>query len=370
LALSEAPAYSPVLRLTDRGVVLGKGTVIAALIDQPGGTALALNGQEERILTLLSVARQELVDPDRILRGLQTVSRALQKGDSSLAAIALCQFGQPPLADERLAKTLTWAECRLAKGRPAQALLKMQGLLKETITFGKQYDPCQPRTPAGNGKESGQWCSTDWDGTSGRYGDNTKKEIIRKKIDEALQGKKAIAVVGGAADDTMDGPAHELARKLQAEYPSTKVVYFTNDGKATVDGKEVTLKEWLASQGKDPDVGSDNVAVIGHSWGGDTAAKAVASGNKVGALITLDPVSHNPPDLDAVNSNAKNWINVNANPTDSTRNKPGLHGNFWAGIGGAWNGDPQGHASQHYNADINHAGIRDLMGYQQEQSSY
>jgi len=159
LALSEAPAYSPVLRLTDRGVVLGKGTVIAALIDQPGGTALALDGQEERILTLLSVARQELVDPDRILRGLQTVSRALQKGDSSLAAIALCQLGQPPLADERLAKTLTWAECRLAKGRPAQTLLKMQGLTKQTISFAKEYDPNQPRVPGGNGKVSGEFAS-------------------------------------------------------------------------------------------------------------------------------------------------------------------------------------------------------------------
>jgi len=158
LGLPEAPAYSPALRLTDRGVVLGKGTVIAALIDHPGGTALAIDGQEERILTLLSVARQELVDPDRILRGLQTVSRALQKGDTSLAAIALCQLGQPPLTDERLAKTLTWADNRLAKGRPALTLLKMQGLLRETITFGKIYTQ---HVPAGNGRQSGQFAPKD-----------------------------------------------------------------------------------------------------------------------------------------------------------------------------------------------------------------
>jgi len=59
LGLRPAPAWAERLTLCDKGVVLGKGTVIVGLTDLPyGGTGLDLEGKEERVVTLLSVARQ------------------------------------------------------------------------------------------------------------------------------------------------------------------------------------------------------------------------------------------------------------------------------------------------------------------------
>jgi len=124
-----SPAYSETLRLTDKGVVLGKGTVIAALQDRPeGGTGLAIDGKEPRILALLSLARQELVDEDKVLGCLATASRALQKGDTALAAIAISHLGQPRLEDERLAKRLGIASIKLAGGVHPSDLMKAYGL--------------------------------------------------------------------------------------------------------------------------------------------------------------------------------------------------------------------------------------------------
>jgi hypothetical protein len=107
--LPEAPAYCDTLRLCDRGVVLGKGTVIAALEDRLGGRAgLAIAGQEERILALLSFARKKLAPPD-ILQGLESVSRILNDKALSQACTRLIFVGQPALCDEDFAEFLDLA---------------------------------------------------------------------------------------------------------------------------------------------------------------------------------------------------------------------------------------------------------------------
>jgi hypothetical protein len=74
----------------------------------------------------------------------------------------------------------------------------------------------------------------------------------------------------------------------------------------------------------------------------------------VGALITIDPVSHGRPDMGKVRENSGNWINVNANPDPAKRAEERNDGNLVAGVGGAWNSAPKGYAHQHYNANINH----------------
>ncbi len=129
------------------------------------------------------------------------------------------------------------------------------------------------------------------------------------------------------------------------QYPNAEVEYFTND-------EDKRLKKWLNERGHI--YGTDSVGLIGHSWGGDTAATVVAQGAKVGSLITVDPVSHFPPDLGDVKTNAKNWINVNANPNEAKEKEDVMHSNWIAGMGGAWNNDPVGYADHHYNANMNH----------------
>ena len=58
LGLDEPPQYCERLTLCDRGVVLGRGTVIAPLVELPGGrVGLNLEDRAEEILALLSVAR-------------------------------------------------------------------------------------------------------------------------------------------------------------------------------------------------------------------------------------------------------------------------------------------------------------------------
>ena len=66
---------------------------------------------------------------------------------------------------------------------------------RDRIALGKSCED-EPRIPAGN-RTGGEWCNANWDGTSGYYGDNTRTDIIKNRIDDALQGKKFIAVIGG-----------------------------------------------------------------------------------------------------------------------------------------------------------------------------
>lgn len=362
--LPPVPAHSPTLCLTDRGVVLGKGTVIASLRPYPDGVGLDVTGNEDRILTLLSLAGDGLVDPERVLTGFHAASHALRRGETVRGAIALCHLNQPPLHDDTLTKGLLLADQLLTAGMSPLTLLKRQGLLPPSPTRSdevrKENENHYPGgVPDGKGGEFAPK-----DGTSGTYGDNIKIDYVREKIEDALKGKKSIALVGGANDDREDGPMKKLVAYMINKYPGADIKYFDNEGnpdpKTDNTGKNVgTLKEWL--QKKIAENGSDNVAAVGHSWGGDTVASVVSHGVKIGALITLDPVSQFRPNMENIRENAKNWININANPDKTTReNEPGW-GNFLAGIGGDWGNTPQKYAHHHYNANVNHAEISDIL---------
>ncbi len=191
-----------------------------------------------------------------------------------------------------------------------------------------------------------------WDGTHGDSGDNIDLGIIRQQIYEALKNKKAIAIVGGAGDKTLGHVMEDVYRDMQRNNKGINIQYFTSD-------QDKELKAWLEKQGQT--YGSDNIAVVGHSWGGDTAAKVVANGTKVGALITIDPVSHFRPERRDVRANTNNWINVNANPNEAKRATDFMSSNLIAGMGGAWNSWPLGYANYHFNANINHAGAAEVI---------
>ena len=73
------------------------------------------------------------------------------------------------------------------------------------------------------------------------------------------------------------------------------------------------------------------------------------------------PVSRDKPDLEQVKANADTWININANPNWEKRQEPFMTGNNIAGVGGAWNNTPRGHADYHYNANSNHGGPGEVL---------
>ena len=124
LGLDETPQYCERLTLCDRGVVLGQGTVIAPLVELPGGrVGLKLEDRAEEILALLSVARGAPAHPHTLDR-LNNVSNSLQRGDRVLAEIGLALVGQPVLSGPVAAEALAKAAVALSAGADPRALMK------------------------------------------------------------------------------------------------------------------------------------------------------------------------------------------------------------------------------------------------------
>lgn len=144
------------------------------------------------------------------------------------------------------------------------------------------------------------------------------------------------AYVGGFFDRTLEGPA--FAAYDRAVRAGITAEYFTWD-----EGSK--LASWI-------DANNGNVTVIGHSYGGDTAASVVAQGRAVKMLVTVDPVSWFRPDFAAVQANAGIWTNWNATGGQGTLP------NIIAGLGGAWNNAPSPYTTWHGSGGIqNHATI-------------
>jgi hypothetical protein len=74
--------------VTEYGLVLGAGTLLAKM----GDDGLRVDGEEERIPTLLAIAYRGDV-PSAALRALRRVSKHWQGGDKCLAAIHPAQSG-------------------------------------------------------------------------------------------------------------------------------------------------------------------------------------------------------------------------------------------------------------------------------------
>lgn len=103
---------------------------------------------------------------------------------------------------------------------------------------------------------------------------------------------------------------------------------------------------------------NDPIHLIGHSYGGDTAAKAALKAcRKVDILITIDPVSHHRPNLQDLANNVGTWIDV-----DAEGGSPFNIANILAGGGGGWNGAPYGLADSYIQDDnVGHADFEQMM---------
>lgn len=99
------------------------------------------------------------------------------------------------------------------------------------------------------------------------------------------------------------------------------------------------------------------INLIGHSYGGDTAATVAANSSRhIDSLTTIDPVSWFKPDFNKVKENTTTWINMNA--VTSSRWK---FDNIVAGIGGAWNEKPEGYADVFLNVNADHADFEGML---------
>ena len=139
------------LTITGAGLTLGAGTVLARMTIE-GSSHLAIDGEEERILALLSVAFDKSISANAI-GNLRRASEQWSRGDKCLAHIHLAHAGLPQLDKEGAAR-LALAGKVLAKGFSPRALLKVFGLLR-AADDALRFNPNQPRVPAGSGRESG-----------------------------------------------------------------------------------------------------------------------------------------------------------------------------------------------------------------------
>jgi hypothetical protein len=159
-------SIEPAATFTQAGLVLGAGTVLATRsTDRWGRPTLAIDGNEERILALLAVAYGGSAEPG-IISHLRRASTHYAEGETCLALICLAHAGLHSLDDpKKAAYRLFTADALLADGLAPRDLLKACGIDPSFLNrVGKGFNVAEPRIPAGNGIESGNW--TD-DGASG-----------------------------------------------------------------------------------------------------------------------------------------------------------------------------------------------------------
>ncbi len=148
--------------LSEHGLFLG-GVLLAKMRDD----GLCLDGEEERILTLLSIAHGRAASPLE-LGHLPRVSKHWQGDEKCLATIALAQSGLGKL-DEDGAFRLSLAVELLDAGFAPREIARELGFDPPADLVKHNYNPNELRVPAGSGGKaaSGHCPGTPRRGTPG-----------------------------------------------------------------------------------------------------------------------------------------------------------------------------------------------------------
>ena len=117
---------------------------------------------------------------------------------------------------------------------------------------------------------------------------------------------------------------------------------------------------WSAAIAAQP--AGTRIVLVGHSWGGDTAAQAAAAlaaqGRPVDTLVTVDPVGRGLSEgfMRRVRAGSREWINIRA-----TGGGWFDQSNIIAALGGPYGAMPQRFATQYLEAPVAHAEFRDML---------
>src|SRR5260370_10675709 len=115
-AWSERPRLSPiepVMTITDKGLVLGAGTVLVKRPTDPNDKAeLVFAEAEERLLALLAIAYCRAVPPS-VLNNIRRAARTWAEGDKCLALVHLARTGLQQLEEGEAAPFRLFAADRL-----------------------------------------------------------------------------------------------------------------------------------------------------------------------------------------------------------------------------------------------------------------
>src|SRR5579862_1156168 len=155
-AREQATVISPMLTLAPEGLVLGAGTVLVRA--DSARRLQSLDGQEARVLALLSAAYGRAVAPS-VLGNIKRAAKAWGEGDDCLAYIHLAHARLPALQDQvEAARRLFVADGFMRAGTSPRAVFQALGFGAAYIdAVVKLFNPDEPRVPAGSGRTSGEW---------------------------------------------------------------------------------------------------------------------------------------------------------------------------------------------------------------------
>jgi hypothetical protein len=124
------------------------------------------------VLALLSAAYGRAIAPS-VLGNIERAAKSWSQGDDFTAHIHLAHTGLRALDDfPKAAHRLGMAKGGLDHGASPRDIFEALRLDAHYIdALEKQYNPAQPRVPAGQGRISGQWTSGDW-GDGGAASEN------------------------------------------------------------------------------------------------------------------------------------------------------------------------------------------------------
>ncbi len=212
------------------GLVLGANTVLAKR-NRDG--ALALDGEEAKLLTLLSVAHGRAIDAS-ILKSFRQASDCAKAGDACMAsmhvALALPVLRDPLDASRRLYV----ADGLLARGvRPRDIWVALEFDTAPFDALEKEYNPNQPRVPVGSGRPSGRW-------TSGDASSSASAIAIGAEPGAEWAGAEALSALRERAAATLGRLAIAAAESAARYAPPTAflaaLLYSSEAGGAKVQG--------------------------------------------------------------------------------------------------------------------------------------
>ena len=193
-------SFSATVELEAAGVTLGSDTRLVRFDARTGRLALAAD--RERCLALLAIAAPGARLDTTTIQHLVAAAAYWERGDKALANLRLVFAGLPRLRDAGDAARLRAAEYLLDHGMTPSELLHELAIDTAGLGLQKEYDPNQPRVPAGQGKESGRW----WDGISHWlnedvpvYDEDTGDEVGTQSRGRAIATNPLTIIGAGAA---------------------------------------------------------------------------------------------------------------------------------------------------------------------------
>ena len=200
------------MRFSDRGLVLGAGTVLA--LTGRGAPAAETDEDDAKLAVLLAAAYGRSV-PYTSLNHVRKAAEHWCGGEEGLASVhlALSRLGELE-APRQDAQRLFLADGLLQAGFAPETILEALDCGLAAGNRVSKYNPDQPRMPAGSGRPSGQWTDGAGGGTPGASS-QTSPEPDDRRADPASSPAAVIRPM--AAHDAF---VSRLLQRLQGITPA------------------------------------------------------------------------------------------------------------------------------------------------------